>query len=344
LAYAGFWRRFAALFVDGLLVLPVSALVRDRMGASTVQAAHPFSATIRPGDVVLVAVVWLYFAGLESSPIQATLGKRLLGIGVTDACGDRLSFARATGRHFAKALSFLVLGLGYAAAAFTGRKQALHDLIAGALVVRRREIPSQPARGTIRVSSLTVFVVVGFALATLAFGTRNAGKLPRADIYLVALGHLQRAEVERIADAYRLHGLRAVTLPNVLLHDGDRNPARRQLAVERVAGELRLAYGARVPHGSALVGVTGYDIYSADRPGLSFVFSDLDERGTAVVSIAHMEDRSVAVVRARLDKVVARDVDALLGGRLTLGDVESVDQLDRLGDPLAVRSSGLATR
>ena len=84
-------------------------------------------------------VWWLYFALMESSPHQGTLGKLALGLKVTDLNGDGpISFGRATGRHFSKILSVVILGIGFIMAGFTARKQALHDLIAGCLVLRRR--------------------------------------------------------------------------------------------------------------------------------------------------------------------------------------------------------------
>jgi uncharacterized RDD family membrane protein YckC len=77
----------------------------------------------------------LYFAILESSVWQATLGKRALGVVVTDLSGDRISFGRATGRHFAHYLSAIFL-IGFLVQPFTAKRQALHDKIAGTLVVR----------------------------------------------------------------------------------------------------------------------------------------------------------------------------------------------------------------
>jgi uncharacterized RDD family membrane protein YckC len=74
---------------------------------------------------------------MESSSLQATLGKMTIGIFVTDLNGSRISFGRATGRHFAKIVSTLVFFLGYLMAGFTQRKQALHDVIAGCLVMRK---------------------------------------------------------------------------------------------------------------------------------------------------------------------------------------------------------------
>jgi uncharacterized RDD family membrane protein YckC len=79
---------------------------------------------------------WIYEAAMESSSKQATLGKMALGLKVTDLEGRRISFARATGRHFSKIISGCILLIGYIMAGFTQRKQALHDMIAGTLVER----------------------------------------------------------------------------------------------------------------------------------------------------------------------------------------------------------------
>ena len=73
---------------------------------------------------------------MESSSRQATVGKMALGLKVTDLEGRRISFARASGRHFAKYISGMILLIGYIMAGFTERKQALHDMIAGTLVQR----------------------------------------------------------------------------------------------------------------------------------------------------------------------------------------------------------------
>ena len=81
-------------------------------------------------------LTWLYYAIMESSSKQATVGKMALGIVVTDLNGKRVSFGRATGRHFGKILSGLILGFGFIMAAFTEKGQALHDIIAGCLVLR----------------------------------------------------------------------------------------------------------------------------------------------------------------------------------------------------------------
>jgi uncharacterized RDD family membrane protein YckC len=122
-SYAGFWKRVAALLIDSIVISAASGLLT----AVTFGMAW-FSIFFLP---------WVYEAIMLSSEKQATFGKMLLGIAVTDLNGSRISFGRATGRHFAKWLSALILGIGFLMAAFTERKQALHDMIADTLVVNR---------------------------------------------------------------------------------------------------------------------------------------------------------------------------------------------------------------
>ena len=81
---------------------------------------------------------WLYHAWMESGPAEGTFGKQLLGIRVTDLQGRQISFMRATGRHFARIfLSNAVCLIGYFIAAFTEKKQALHDMVASTVVVQK---------------------------------------------------------------------------------------------------------------------------------------------------------------------------------------------------------------
>jgi uncharacterized RDD family membrane protein YckC len=86
--------------------------------------------------ILLIFGSWLYEAFMESSSYQATLGKMIFGMKVTDLNGNRISFERATGRHFAKWLSAITLFIGYIMVGLTERKQGLHDLVAGTLVRR----------------------------------------------------------------------------------------------------------------------------------------------------------------------------------------------------------------
>lgn len=136
--YAGFWRRFAAWILDGLLLSLVTLPFTLQFDGGTAAEAARSSAA----GTISTVVGWLYFALMESSGKQATVGKMALGIIVTDLDGRRIGFGRATGRYFAKILSALTLGIGFLMAGFTERKQALHDMVASCLVIKA-DAPSQ---------------------------------------------------------------------------------------------------------------------------------------------------------------------------------------------------------
>lgn len=152
--YAGFWLRFLALLIDNVVlglgfVLVLIPLIFLTGLHEVLSQFHPDEELNDAGIFVLMGFVfllataslvltWLYHALMESSEWQATLGKKALGLVVTDVAGQRVSFARATGRHFGKIITNMVpLFIGYIMAGFTAKKQALHDMLAGCLVLRR---------------------------------------------------------------------------------------------------------------------------------------------------------------------------------------------------------------
>lgn len=139
--YAGFWRRLAAYLLDYVIfVAAVFVLFFFLVLAAMVVTGgkEPDEEALGlVGYLVTIPGFWLYFALSESSSWQATLGKKALGIKVTDENGARISFGRATGRYFGKIVSGLLLAAGFIMIAFTDRKQGLHDMMAGCLVVRR---------------------------------------------------------------------------------------------------------------------------------------------------------------------------------------------------------------
>ena len=139
--YAGFWLRFAAAILDGIILYILGSIAGFIVGliiGILSLGNDPTTLAALLGGLVGLIVGWLYHALQESSSYQATLGKRAVGIVVTDLDGQRISFGTATGRHFAKILSGLILLIGYIMAAFTEKKQALHDIMAGTLVVKKR--------------------------------------------------------------------------------------------------------------------------------------------------------------------------------------------------------------
>lgn len=152
--YAGFWLRFVAYLIDTALVtifelitlIPFFILLgytslkfstSSPTDLETMQLVGSLIGTYLLALLLIIAANWLYHALMESSKLQATLGKRALGLIVTDLQGNRLSFGRATGRFFAKFLSGLLFCIGYIIAGFTEKKQALHDFIAETLVWKK---------------------------------------------------------------------------------------------------------------------------------------------------------------------------------------------------------------
>lgn len=132
---ASFWRRFFAWWIDSWVVSVAFTLVlAGLLGGLDAVEQHEASA----GLILVGAVVgWLYSSLLESSSWQGTVGKRLIGIKVTDLAGRRISFGKSSLRTVCKLLSAITLCIGFLMASFTRRKQALHDLITGCLVVVR---------------------------------------------------------------------------------------------------------------------------------------------------------------------------------------------------------------
>lgn len=132
ISYAGFWKRFFALIVDVIIIVIPSAFISVPLISGAPQGDAGALA-----NVIVFIVGWMYYASMESSNKQATLGKMLLGIKVTDKDGERIGFRKATGRHFGKIISGAILWIGYIMAAFTEKKQALHDKMAGCLVINQ---------------------------------------------------------------------------------------------------------------------------------------------------------------------------------------------------------------
>jgi uncharacterized RDD family membrane protein YckC len=136
--YAGFWRRLLASIIDDI-VLILGAFVLGLVEGLILPRDAVASAGYWLFSFAQMALVgWLYYALMESSAQQGTMGKMTLDIRVTDMAGRRVGFGQATGRHFGKLISGLILGIGFLMAAFTQRKQGLHDMLASCLVVQAR--------------------------------------------------------------------------------------------------------------------------------------------------------------------------------------------------------------
>ena len=154
LYYAGFWLRFVAYLIDSvILTVGCGILVVIFIFATGFAAMlrnlpeNPPPEDFFTGAIILgilgfiagmLAVAWIYYAWMESSTAQGTVGKMALGLIVTDMQCRRVSFARASGRFWSRLITNLIpLWIGYIMAGFTAKKQALHDMIASCLVLRR---------------------------------------------------------------------------------------------------------------------------------------------------------------------------------------------------------------
>lgn len=175
IVYAGFWKRFAAIFIDGVAVGIVTWIVQMVVMAGFFGVSAGFMSRNDPGSMIAsagmfgflfgmvlvpIAMQAVYYAWMHSSPRRATLGKMAVGIKVTDEDGQAISFARGLGRYFATFISSIVLGIGYLMAAFTDRKRALHDMIASTLVVDQWAFTAHPERQQRGLGTVTTVIVV----------------------------------------------------------------------------------------------------------------------------------------------------------------------------------------
>ncbi len=187
--FAGFWRRAAALCIDSLVVgIVYYGIVFGGMLAAGVNLAALGQAQVGAGAItgVLAAlylvyplVSGLYYVLQESSGAQATLGKRAVGIKVTDSDGQRLQRGHALGRWASHLLCYFTFYIGYLMAAFTDRKRGLHDMVARTLVVDRWAFTPSPERQKDRVGTVAIAVLVVAALLMVAYvGVLMAMVLP----------------------------------------------------------------------------------------------------------------------------------------------------------------------
>lgn len=158
--YAGLGRRFIACIVDVIFVIILGLVTVAGFGLFRgLQNLYFYAVQHVPADqltvegttgalagsiiaaygIMLVIVPWLYFAGFESARSQATPGKVLMRLVVTDMDGQKPTFARTTLRFFSKFISILIVFIGFLMIGFTRNHQGLHDKIAGCLVLLQDE-------------------------------------------------------------------------------------------------------------------------------------------------------------------------------------------------------------
>lgn len=144
--YAGFWSRFIAWLIDvaALWMLAFALVIIIPIIIGPLIGLPGDAAILAPIIVFWIVVPWLYWALMERSSRQATLGKIIMGLTVTDMAGNRISFGRATKRYWVKVLSALMLLAGFVMIAFTAKKQGFHDIIARCLVMAKKQPEGQP--------------------------------------------------------------------------------------------------------------------------------------------------------------------------------------------------------
>ena len=168
--YAGFWKRYAAYFLDSIVVaiinVPVS-LVFNLIGAASGNEtlAVALSMVAMLGGLVIGIG---YYAGFHASKGGATLGKMAVGIKVVRSDGERITFMRGVGRYFGFILSSLTLMIGFIMAAFTERKQALHDMLCDTLVVDKWAFTENAEFQERGLGTVTIVILVISGILTVA--------------------------------------------------------------------------------------------------------------------------------------------------------------------------------
>ena len=165
--YAGFWKRVAANFIDSVVIGLVGGIIGAMIGG-VLGAALGMNGGLGGGGFVaiqlitnLVSIVITagYYAWFHSSTNRATLGKMAIGIKVVRSDGEAISFLRGVGRYFGFLLSSLILGIGLLMAAFTERKQALHDMLCDTLVVDKWAFTNHPEWQRRELGTVTIVVL-----------------------------------------------------------------------------------------------------------------------------------------------------------------------------------------
>lgn len=218
--YSGFFRRAVAFILDMVIVaVPAALLFMPVLGVQLAGVETPdqlsqlqmglFGLTFISWQFFTFLLMWLYFAILESGKHQSTWGKRLLGIKVIGKDGGRISFARATGRFFAKILSNIFY-IGFIMAGFTNRKRALHDMLAETYVVKKSFIQGQELPETKSRKFLLVIICLLWVLFVLGLSMLS-GTLPMTPTQQAARTAAQRLvnlanQNSRLDEPLRLEG------------------------------------------------------------------------------------------------------------------------------------------
>ena len=251
LAYAGFWQRFAALFIDGFIVGAVTLLL---FGVLAVLMA--VSSTNIGAMIGVVALFYLagfvisaaYFTLMEAGERGATYGKRALNIRVTDAEGNRISTGRALGRWFGHWITNLTCYIGYLMQPFTEKKQALHDMISSTVVVE--------TDGKNRGAGVVIAIVIGLFLLFAVIGILAAVAIPAYQSYtskarMVAVYSAANQATHAVASFYVTHQQTPATLVEAG-YSGALPSGVEQVLYDANSGEVQVVTSAQLPREIAL--------------------------------------------------------------------------------------------
>jgi uncharacterized RDD family membrane protein YckC len=248
--YAGFWRRVAAALADALLLIAALLLAGHALGQPHLLLHEHHLAGLIGALVALV-----YATAFESSVWQATPGKILLRLRVTDLAGQRLTPTRALLRHLAQALSLATLLVGFVMAAFTRRRQCLHDKLAGTLVVRRGfsalQVAQAPAAQAwsrwIVVAVISPLAASGILLLSLWFDQQPPPAVPATGAHYAARTQVTAAlyyasdAMDQAEEQFQSGG--DFTLVNIASFDLDAEALRTISALSVAAGSIHITFG-----------------------------------------------------------------------------------------------------
>jgi uncharacterized RDD family membrane protein YckC len=246
---ARFWPRAFALAIDGLAVVLICALVRGLLQV-------PLASSAARQNFFWLVVLLIYKAAMESSPRQASLGKLAFDLRVTCLEGERISLLRALARNVAQPLSALTLYVGFVMAAFTARRQALHDLIAGTLVMRSPHLA--PHSAMVAPPVLPARAAVPLARAPMLASAPVLASAPMLASAPVAQVPATRAPVPPVAPLMPADGVgsdAAPSLPDLPLrvsfYRARRGPGKRAVLENLSDSPLEVIVEVQTPGSSA---------------------------------------------------------------------------------------------
>lgn len=250
IVYAGFWARFAALFLDGLVLWVIGMVTFVVLGAVM---GFGIGSKQSPGfslalNLVSILISAAYFVSMESGERGATFGKRALKLRVVDVDGNRISTGRAVGRWFGHALSDITFFIGYLIQPFTARKQALHDMMSGTLVIRTDKSNSALA--------IVIAIVFAFFLILAVIGILAALAIPKYQSYVEKAKVVQAEAVGRLAtQAVQNYAAKTGKVPASISETGaqlTKSPIVSVIKVNPDSGEVQVVFNSSA--GSKIAG------------------------------------------------------------------------------------------